>query len=115
MVAKLRKEILQLMSEGIQPNEITILTFKSAVNSLLKDLIMIGDSHLKNEPSKSLNEIEWAQVGSFKGLENEYIILIELPDGQLNISRRAELFVGLTRAKTGVHIFTDKENPILRL
>ena len=57
------------------------------------------------------SELTWSTVNSFKGLENEYIILIEGENIVLTEWHRILLYVALTRTKTEFHYMgNDKDN-----
>ena len=59
-----------------------------------------------------LSSISWSTVSSFKGLENEYIFLVEGTNVKLNDWHRSLLYVALTRAKTEFHYFGREDDDL---
>ncbi len=109
--------ISQLVKRGVKPSEITILTFKRRKDSCLKGVTNIAGQalvDLKLEITTEGNQfkgVSWSTVSSFKGLENEYILLIE---GQ-NYNEESDwwssqLYVALTRTKTQFHYFGSRDD-----
>ena len=62
--------------------------------------------------SNNENTIYWSQIGSFKGLENEYIIALEIPSGKISDKNKALYYVALTRSKTGFYLIYNKGSEI---
>lgn len=106
---KLHEVVLNFISTGVQPEQITILTFAAKNKSKLNQLSSTGGKRLISGNFESSNVINWFQMGAFKGLENEIVIIIEVPDDVMT-SRRPEYFVGLTRARSGVIVICSKES-----
>ena len=58
--------------------------------------------------------INWS-IQAFKGLENEFIFVVELPDGSISDFSRAQLFLALTRTLTEAHIICGENSSVLEL
>ena len=56
--------------------------------------------------------VTWCTVHSFKGLENEYILLVEGAGVSVDDWYRSLLYVAITRAKTEFHYFGDVADEI---
>ena len=110
----LESTINQLLTDGIPSSHITLLSnleyAKSSAASLPDKLqskiIQLDDYSIRNFPS---DEISFAEIKNFKGLENEVIILIDLPKPNKNIEKgRALYYVAMSRAKGLLNIiYTD--------
>ncbi len=105
-----------LLDKGIKPAEITILTYRKREKSFLYKTDRIGKTKLVDlkmplSSNGSLFEyLTWSTVHSFKGLENDYILLIEGDDILMNDRNKALLYVAITRAKTEFHYFGQEHN-----
>ena len=111
-------KIRGLLDEGVEPNQISILTFEPRAKSSLNNLNKIGPAkltHLGYSNFSSPDTISWSNVQAFKGLENEFIFLVELNDSDMSDTDRAKLFLALTRTLTEAHIICGKKSPILEL
>lgn len=100
------KMINQMLSEGIKPNDIVILSPKGLRTSCMKNglrgvsypLVEYGDS------SASSKSIRFSTIGAFKGLESRVCLLVDVsklegPQGMLPI------YVGASRARTYLAVF----------
>lgn len=83
--------------ENINPEEITILTPVSVERSSFTDGFKIGNLQLSWDRRDQLH-IHCTTIHSFKGLESQVVILVELD--QLHPEKRDELlYVGMSRAR----------------
>jgi len=110
----LENTINQLVTDGIPSSHITLLSnleyAKSSASSLPDKLqskiIQLDDYSIRNFPS---DEISFAEIKNFKGLENEVIILIDLPKPNKKIEKdRALHYVAMSRAKGLLNIIYAK-------
>lgn len=106
MTEKLLVLLKELKKEKIENDSITILSTSklgnSAINSLSSNKIRIHD--LTSRKPKPEGYIGFSTVHSYKGLENKYIILTDI--NQLKTKEIQQLlYVGMTRAKIGLHVF----------
>ena len=95
-----------LLKTGILPGDITFLTFKNRTSSILSSLKSLSGKKLLDMKVKNLwNEtkpeefISWSTVSSYKGMENEYIILIEADFEEFNDWYRSLIYVAMTRVR----------------
>lgn len=112
---KLRALLVELMREGIKPSDVTVLSFftreRSCAGSNPPD---IGKPifFLDDADSKSFNEQSFSasSISAFKGLENEIIILTDVPDQKsMTDWERAALYVGMTRARTKLYVLVKPD------
>ena len=108
--AKLNKIVSNLKNNGAKPDEISILTFKSKKGTALKNVSNISNSRLIHlDHANDIGEkIMWSTISSFKGLENEIIILVEASGIVLDDWYNSLLYVALTRTKTEFHYIGEK-------
>jgi hypothetical protein len=103
---QLLSAIQQLSKDGVPPESITVLSplpyNKSSVNelpaSLLKKIVQLDEYSIKNPRQ---NGIGFSEIKHFKGLENDVVILIDLPSPEyLNEQHDcSNYYVGMSRAK----------------
>jgi len=103
-----------LIAEGVRPEEITVLTFKSKKSSVLSYQKFLKDVPIVHYSEKVSGAISWSQIGAFKGLENEVIILIEIDEDNFEL-RKSEYFVGITRARTELFILCAPKSRVLEM
>ena len=102
----LEEEINKLLKSGISPSSITILSpfsyEQSAISKLpekMKRIITkLDDFSVRSLP---VQEISFAEIKNFKGLENEVVIVIDLihPTQLTENQDRVKHYVGMTRAR----------------
>lgn len=108
---KLTTIIERLIKSKVDPNQISILTFKSHEASFLNGKQFIYNQKLKNYANTSIG-LTWSNISSYKGLENDFIILVETPEGDLNTHQKALYYVALTRCKVEINILHKKNAKI---
>jgi hypothetical protein len=93
-------------AQGYQPSEITLLSFRTDESSAAQKLRNQG---LKLRPAWSAgNQIGYASVHAFKGMENKAIILTDVFLGDHAFDRHL-FYTGMTRATESVRVLCDKE------
>jgi len=113
---KLRALLVNLLRDGVEPSSITILSGcspeKSCVINYPPD---IGKkiAHLQADSSVSINkitdEITACSTFSFKGLENDIIILTDLPEPTPDREwEKSVVYVGMTRCKTKLYVLLNE-------
>lgn len=111
--------ITQLISEGADPNDIVLLSFRapseafyvSGYSSIGKKVYVLGGD--KDDIPRSA--IPAASISAFKGLESEIVIIGDLPEGEMNEWQVANFYVALTRARTAAHVICSQEHVDRRL
>ena len=102
----LEKKISELLSKGVTPESITILSplsyERSSISSLTKKLqnsiIKLDDYSVRTFPPKG---ISFAEIKNFKGLENEVIIVVDLikPEDLKDNDSKTLHYVAMSRAR----------------
>ncbi|WP_246119299.1 nuclease-related domain-containing DEAD/DEAH box helicase [Aliikangiella coralliicola] len=104
--------ITQLISEGANPNDIVLLSFRSPEEAFFKNgYASIGKKvHVLDGKQDRINRdaIPAASIPAFKGLESEIIIVGDLPEGEMTEWQLANLYVALTRARTAVYVICSQ-------
>jgi hypothetical protein len=102
----LKNEITRLLKDGVPPDSITILSPLSYEKSLVSNLpeqirnkiIKLDDFSVRSFPVEG---ISFSEIKDFKGLENEVVIVIDLPD-PINIQTtrsKVQHYVAMSRAR----------------
>lgn len=102
--------INRFLSGGMHPSEIIILSPRSRENSCLKNGLTRMGLPLVNysfDKGTRNNCIQFATVHSFKGLESDAVILVDVQDLS-NADSLLTLYVGATRAKAQLSVFLDR-------
>lgn len=104
--ARLEQEIDKLIDEGgLAPGHISILSphsFEASSASLLPDklrksITVLDEYSLRNFPPEQLS---FAQIANFKGLENEAVIVIDLPEPKGRVDKDlAQHYVAMSRPR----------------
>jgi len=106
----LENELFELVDHGgLSPGDVTILSplnFEDScvagLSERLKRQIMILDEYsLKSFPSIKTS---FAEIGNFKGLENEAIIVVDLPSPEHSRKDLAKHYVAMSRARSVLSI-----------
>lgn len=107
---KITNCINRFLSGGMDPSEIIILSPRTLENSCLKkglirmSLPLVEYSFDKGARKKC---IQFATVHSFKGLESDVVVLVDVQDLS-NADSLLTLYVGATRAKAKLSVFLDR-------
>ncbi len=98
--------IIELIDHGgLAPGDVTILShvpFEESCIADIPDKIKQRISVLDEYSMKSFpgNQISFARIGDFKGLENEAIIVIDLPAPSQDNENIASHYVAMSRARS---------------
>lgn len=129
----IEREIGRLVSQGIRPGRILVLSPNRLENSCLAGCKKIGSWPLvdfklqgnrvagtrRTSPSRisgnmgsstGSNTVKFATIRSFKGLESDIVFLIGLRAGKRNCTD-ADIYVGASRARFMLQVFHDKDMP----
>lgn len=126
----IEQEIGRLVSQGVRPGRILILSPNRLENSCLTGCKKIGSWPLadfrtlgvdRSRPQRSQrpsaaplrpvgNAIMFATIRSFKGLESDIVFLIGLKAGRQTCTD-TDIYVGASRARFMLQVFHDKDMP----
>ena len=104
-IQALEKELHDLVfCEGFNPGDIVVLSpltfaqsWTSALSRNLRDLISVLDDASPRNMNR--HTIGYAQIGDFKGLESEVVVLADMPRPGHSDSLRSLHYVGMSRAR----------------
>lgn len=103
---ELEKHIINLLTKGLRPNQIIILTNNSDEGSSLKGVKTLGGKKListyDREYGRDLNCIAQTTINVFKGLEADIIFILDFQ----NIDNKNNFYTQASRAKQLLYIFT---------
>jgi len=108
-IKELIKVMNRLLSEGVNPVDVIILTTVKNERSILNDLKYIANLKLIPYESKGIlrKSIKYSTIHSFKGLEAKIIIILDIED--LDSSKaRCLNYVGFSRAMTLLVVFMNE-------
>jgi hypothetical protein len=104
-IQALEKELHDLMDvERFSPGDIVVLSplpFAQSWTSSLSENLRGFISVLDDASPRNLNRhsIGFAQIGDFKGLESEIVVLVDMPKPGLSETLRSLHYVGMSRAR----------------
>jgi hypothetical protein len=105
---RLRALLLDLLKDGVSPSCVSILSWlKTAASNVAQHPPDVGkpfrriDSHAPHD----VHAFTYGTIAGFKGLENDIVILTDLPDRLDDDGIRAALYVGMTRARAKLYAF----------
>ena len=110
---KLRAILVKLLRDGVTPSQITILSGARREESCVsrfppdvgKKVVWLDGGSARQVDSGSITA---CTVSAFKGLENDIIILTDVPVPK-NDWEKSMVYVGMTRARTSVHALVTEE------
>lgn len=104
-IAALERELHDLVDgEGFIPGDIVILSpvpFTQSWTSSLSENMRNSITVLDDASPRNMDRqtIGYAQIGDFKGLESEVIVLVDMPRPGQNEALRSYHYVGMSRAR----------------
>ena len=104
----IEKEVGRLVSQGLSPNRIIILSPNIKEKSSLN-----GVNKIKEWPLIDLKEdegygIKFSTIRSFKGLEADVVLLIGIMDNNKACTPQ-DIYVGASRARFLLYVFGEKQ------
>lgn len=101
------KEVARLVREGLDPDSIVILSPFRFENSCLA-AGTAGDLRVVEWAggSSSVDAVRFATIGSFKGLESDAILVVDVADLE-SVAARQQLYVGISRARVYLAVFLE--------
>lgn len=103
-------EIGRLVSQGIKPSRIVILSPNRQEKSSLQGCTKIKEWDLEDFKTAKGNCIRFATIRSFKGLEADVVFLIGLKEGKQTCTD-ADVYVGGSRARFLLYVFHHRSEP----
>jgi hypothetical protein len=100
--------IKELVNEGYQYNEITLLSFKPLSQASIKVGDQLGGSQAKRSSNESKSLI-LESILSYKGMENKIIIYFDIEVTNTEKCRDL-MYTGITRATDAVRLFVNAKN-----
>lgn len=104
----IEKEIGRLVSQGLPPNRITILSPNIKEKSSLSGLKKIKEWPLIDIKEGSGYGIKFSTIRSFKGLEADVVFLIGLT-GNSKVCTPRDIYVGASRARFLLCVFGERD------
>lgn len=103
LLAKLIDELVH--DEGLDYGEIVILSPRSKKNCALQGAKKLGDHPITSDLGKWGKALLHSTIGSFKGLESNVVILIDIHDGKDGPCSRSDRYVAASRAIHRLYVF----------
>ena len=103
-------EVGRLVSQGIKPSRIVILSPNRLAKSSLQGCTRIKEWALEDFKTARGNCIRFATIRSFKGLEADVVFLIGLKEGKQTCTD-ADVYVGGSRARFLLYVFHHRAEP----
>jgi len=105
---KLSRLLKRLLDDDVAPNRITVLSprkVKQCCAALISDpqLVRITGSNIWEIAKGTNHSISYCTVSSFKGLENDFIVLTDIEELDSEWWRSV-IYVGMSRARVGLHL-----------
>ncbi|MEO1615585.1 MAG: NERD domain-containing protein [Planctomycetota bacterium] len=103
----------KLLNEDISPYQISVLSCRKAEDSCANQfrdfqLASVNENNAWKVGSPLLNQVTACSVSSFKGLENDFVILTDVdeltPDWWRGVA-----YVGMSRARIGLYVFINEK------
>ncbi|MBS4031993.1 MAG: NERD domain-containing protein [Clostridiales bacterium] len=103
----IEKEVGRLVSQGIKPKRIVILSPNIREKSSLADIQTIKVWPIGKLGDSNPNAIQFSTIRSFKGLEADIVFLIGIKAGSPACTP-ADIYVGGSRARFLLHVFHER-------
>lgn len=103
----IEKEIGRLVSQGLNPSRILILSPYRKENSSLSTVNRIREWPIVDF-REAANGIKFATIRSFKGLEADVVFLIGIKDGS-KVCTPEDVYVGASRARYLLYVFQHED------
>lgn len=105
---RLRALLVDLLKEGVVPASVSILSWVKTSDSTVSKFPPDVGKKFRRVDDRSTHDDQaftYGTIAGFKGLENEIVILTDLPDRLDDRRVQAALYVGMTRARTKLYAF----------
>ncbi|MFC2993406.1 NERD domain-containing protein [Halomonas tibetensis] len=110
LAAKLSSEIHRIVQEGGLPeSDVTVLLYgvdekaflEQLPDRLRNKLVLLDEFSMQSFPPQG---VSLSKIDSFKGLENEAVILVGMPQEINNLGSKAQAYVAMSRARSVLSI-----------
>lgn len=107
----LNKCLLNLWSEGIEPSQVVVVTYRGLKNAKVMAMTQAGGKKIKRPLQVEDGNWTWTEgelkvetVNRFKGQSAPVVVFCEIDFEELNQSTKRKLFVGMTRGQLRVEL-----------
>ena len=107
----LNKCLLNLWSEGIEPTQVVVVTYRGLKNAKVMAMAQAGGNKIKRQIQLEDGNWTWTEgnlkvetVNRFKGQSAPVVVFCEIDFEELNQSTKRKLFVGMTRGQLRVEL-----------
>ena len=107
----LNKCLLNLWSEGIEPSQVVVVTYRGLKNAKVMTMTQAGGKKIKRPLQVDGGNWTWTEgelkvetVNRFKGQSAPVVVFCEIDFEELNQSTKRKLFVGMTRGQLRVEL-----------
>ena len=107
----LNKCLLNLWSEGIEPTQVVVVTYRGLKNAKVMAMAQAGGKKIKRPLQVEDGNWTWTEgdlkvetVNRFKGQSAPVVVFCEIDFEELNQSTKRKLFVGMTRGQLRVEL-----------
>jgi hypothetical protein len=108
----LTRILRQLLSEGIAPSRITVLSPRKAEDCCASSVteppvVLLDEQNIWEVATGLCHSISYCSVSSFKGLENDFIVLTDIE----NLDSgwwKSVMYVGMSRARIGLYLLLNQ-------
>ncbi len=106
--AEIRKTVARIIERAVaagqvRPEQITLLTPRSRKNSSLAGQVELAGLRLADDPGSRSGALLHTTIGKFKGLESDFVILLDIDPEDERCSRKAR-YVAASRARMRLHV-----------
>lgn len=107
----LTRVLKQMLKDGVRPGRITVLSPRSisrccAASISDPPLVPATRENIWQIATGEFDAVSYCSVSSFKGLENEFIVLTDIEDLDTEWWRSV-IYVGMSRARVGLHLLVS--------
>lgn len=104
---RVSRHVNRLLGGGLSPRDIAILGPYRLENSALSDGLIESAYAISDNPDDDWRHISYSTISGFKGLEADVVIVVEV-DELLTDQARSALYVGTSRARALLAVFTQE-------
>jgi superfamily I DNA and RNA helicase len=107
----LNKCLLNLWTQGVEPSQVVVVTYRGLKNSKVMELAQAGGKKTKRPVQVEDGNWAWTEgdliietVGRFKGQSAPVVVFCEIDFEELSQTNARKLFVGMTRGQMKVEL-----------